>query len=278
MQKVKIPSLNVYKFKIITFYKRAFFLSSGRFKASIALEGSLVLPIFLFFMMTILLSLEIVRFQSQVQEALYQTGNRSAFLEYEVKYLGSEREDMQGQVKDYLKSQLYPYLCVQGGENGVILQDLSTLEDGKIEYQASYRVKSFINWIPIGAITINDRFFSHAWTGYLDTLALNTGNQQEVYVYITFTGSKYHLSYDCTYLRIRIQSVDYEQISALRNEAGGKYYACSRCKPFKGGTVYITSNGNSFHGQADCASLKRMVYMIPLSEAVGYEPCSKCAG
>lgn len=242
-----------------------------------ALEGSLVLPVFLFFMMTILLSLEAVRFQSQVQEALYQAGNRSAFLEHQVKYTEGTKEDVENQVKEYLRDQLYPYLCVKGGENGVLLEDLSTLADGRIAYQVSYRLKPFVNWIPIGDITISDKFFSHAWTGYSGIEAWDNNKQNEIYVYITDTGSKYHLSCNCSYLGMQVKAVDYEQITTLRNEAGGKYYACLRCKPYKGGTVYITSDGSSFHGQSDCSSLKRTVYMIPLREAAGYGPCSKCA-
>ena len=74
-QMIRIPSLNVYHIKKLTFIRRAFFLSSEKTKAGMALEGSLVLPIFLFYMMTILLGLEVVRFQSQVQEALYLAGN-----------------------------------------------------------------------------------------------------------------------------------------------------------------------------------------------------------
>lgn len=243
-----------------------------------ALEGSLVLPIFLFFMMTVLLSLEAVRFQSEVQEALYQAGNRSAFLEHQIKYSDGMRENVEGQVKEYLGSQLYPYLCVKEGANGVLLEDLSTLADGGITYQVSYQLKPFVDWISIGDLTINDRFFSHAWTGYSGVEAWENDRQKELYVYITDTGSKYHLSRDCTYLRMQVQAVDYGQITMLRNEAGGKYYACLRCKPYRGGTVYITSDGSSFHGQSDCSSLKRTVYMIPISEAARYSPCSKCAG
>lgn len=274
---VKIPSLNVNKLKKITFYKRAFFLSSGRFNASMALEGSLVLPVFLFFMMTLLLGLEAVRFQSQVQEALYQAGNRRAFLEHQIKYGDGTGEDAENQIKDYLAGQLYPYLCVQGGEKGVSLQDLSAMAEGEIVYQASYRLKSFVSWIPVGNITINDRIFTHAWTGYRGIEEWEKNRQQDTYVYITDTGGKYHLSHNCTYLQVHVQAVDYEQISSLRNEAGGKFYACLRCRPSKEGTVYITSDGSCFHGQAQCPSLKRTVYMIPLSEAGEYSPCSKCA-
>ncbi len=81
---------------------------------------------------------------------------------------------------------------------------------------------------------------------------------------------------ECTYLCVEIEAVKYEQIEDLRNFSGGKYYACERCRPLKAGTVYITSEGRSYHGQADCSSLKRTIYMVPLKEVAEYDPCSKC--
>lgn len=273
-QKVKTPSLNVNQLKNKMLYKRALFLSSGKSKAGMALEGSLVLPIFLFFMMTVLLSLEAVRFQSQMQEALFQAGTKSAFSGYQVKYADGTKEDAKRQVREYLDSQLYPYLCVK---KDISWEDLSTVSDGRILYQVSYFLKPFIGWLPIGEIKINDRFVSHTWTGYMGTQEWGSSKEAEIYVYVTDTGSKYHLSHNCTYLRVKVQMVDYEAIDFLRNQSGGKYYACSKCRPPKGGAVYITSDGSSFHGYADCSALKRTVYMIPLKETTGYTPCSKCS-
>lgn len=270
---VKTPSLSVNLLKIKSLYKRALFLSSGKSKAGMALEGSLVLPIFLFFMMTVLLSLEVVRFQSQVQEALFQAGTKSAFSGYQIKYAGREREDVKHQVREYLDSQLYPYLCIR--EN-ISWQNLSIASDGRVLYQVSYTLKPFINWLPIGELKINDRFVGHMWTGYTGAQAGEIGGEEEIYVYITDTGSRYHLSHDCAYLRVKVQAVNYEMIDSLRNQSGGKYYACAKCRPLKGGIVYITADGSSFHRYADCSALKRTVYIIPLKEAEKYSPCSKC--
>lgn len=237
-----------------------------------------MLPIFLFFIMTVLLSLEAVRFQSDMQEAVYQTGNQYAFAGYQIKYAGETPPDAGSQVREYLGNQLYPYLCVAGGENGVSLQDLSAINgDGRIELVAEYRLKPFISWMPIGDITIEDHFLSHAWVGYTG-MEIQSSGQQETYVYITETGSKYHMSYNCTYLRVQVQAVDYEEVFSARNQSGERYHACLRCKPGKGGIVYITTDGNSYHGQSDCSSLKRTVYMIPLSEAGSRGACVKCAG
>lgn len=274
---MKIPSLKEVKNNMKSFCKRALLLFSKKPRGGMALEGSLALPVFLFFMMTVLLGLEAVRFQSNVQEALHQAGNRRAYLEYQVRYLGGERTDAFGQMREYLADQLYPYLCVAGGESGVAFKDASGMEDGRIEFWVEYGIKPFIGWLPIGQIRIRDRFVSHSWTGYSGT-ENHSEEKEDTYVYVTRTGSKYHLSYNCTYLRVQVQSVSCELVSSLRNGSGGKYYACQRCRPGKGGAVYITGDGSSYHGEADCPALKRTVYMIALSEANGYGACSKCAG
>lgn len=236
------------------------------------------MPIFLFFMMTVLLSLEVVRFQSDMQEAVHQVGNQYAFAGYQIKYEHESPPNAIEQIKEYLSNQLYPYLCVTNSENGILFQDRSNInEDGSIELVIAYRLKPFIGWLPIGDIVIEDRFLSHAWMGYTGMETAGSG-QQEIYVYITETGNKYHLSHACTYLRVQIRSADYEEIAALRNQWGETYQACMKCRPKGKGIVYFTSGGNRYHGQSDCSALKRTVYMIPLSKADSYSACSQCAG
>ena len=101
-----------------------------------ALEGSLVLPIFLFFMMTVFLGLEAVRFQSNVLEALHQAGNAAAFEGDSEGYIGGGSPGAKARVQEYLDSQLYPYLCVSGGREGVTLQEFSQ-GSGQIELLAT---------------------------------------------------------------------------------------------------------------------------------------------
>lgn len=273
-----IPSLKADKLKKIWFHKRAFFLSSGKAKAGMALEGSMVLPLFLFFMATVLLSIEGVRFQSNVQEALHQAGNKSSVMGFEVKYMDGQKNDAIGQIREYLGDQMVPYLCAVNGAEGIYIQDLSRIEDnGQIEITVAYKLRPFVRFLPVGELLVQDRFLGHAWIGYCENPG-NTGQTQEVYVYITKSGTKYHVQYNCTYLRVQTRAVNYDEIDSARNESGGKYNACRRCRPAKGGLVYITSDGSSYHGRSDCSALKRTVYMIPLCEAEGYGACSKCAG
>ena len=88
--------------------------------------------------------------------------------------------------------------------------------------------------------------------------------------------TRYHLSDQCTYLRVKVQAVSAEETENMRNGSGEKYTACERCKPVKGGLVYLTAWGNRYHGESDCSALQRTVYMVPQSEAGGRSACSKC--
>lgn len=241
-----------------------------------AVEGSLVLPLFLFFMMTLLMSLEIVRFQSNMQEALHQTGNNLAFREYRGKAPAKQEEDTEGQIREYLDDQLFPYLCIADGAEGVRLKTEKET-NGRFQIYAEYEIKPFTALLPIGEITIKDSFWSHQWIGYRGDGFWGKTGKEEIYVYITETGSKYHLDADCTHLRIPISMVSSDELKTNRNQSGEAYAPCQRCRPQSSRTVYLTSEGTSFHARSDCPSLRRTVHRIPLSEAGKYGCCSKCA-
>lgn len=51
----------------------------------------------------------------------------------------------------------------------------------------------------------------------------------EEYVYITETGRVYHKTQDCYHLSVTKKAVKYSDVPSKRNEAGAKYYACEHC-------------------------------------------------
>lgn len=55
------------------------------------------------------------------------------------------------------------------------------------------------------------------------------GKEEDETVYVTETGLVYHKDYHCTYLDLSIRMVQGKEISGLRNESGGRYYACEHC-------------------------------------------------
>lgn len=263
-QQIRIKALS-----LIQFFKRVSFLSSLSLNGGMTLEGCLVLPLFLFFIVTLLFSLEIIRFQSDCLDALYLAGNKSCMLAY--------KEDFEEEtyIRRYLDEQVMPYLCVQGEREGFII---TRQEDsvGNVELQASYTIKSFVPWLPIGTIQVKQRFFGHEWVGYRGERAGEWKEEKELYVYVTETGERYHYSPNCTYLKVILQAVSGESVGALRNSSGEKYYACEVCRPKGKGMVYLTQWGNRYHGETDCTALKRTVYMIPISQVGMRLPCSKC--
>ena len=102
------------------------------------------------------------------------------------------------------------------------------------------------------------------------------GKEEDETVYVTETGLVYHKDYHCTYLDLSIRMVQGKEISGLRNESGGRYYACEHCGGKGGGSAYITDYGDRYHSSLSCSSLKRTVYAVPLSEVIGKGACSKC--
>lgn len=265
---------------LISFPKRVSFSLPFYLKAGMTLEGCLVIPFFLFFMGTLLYSLEMVRFQSDAYEALHQVGSKACFWEYESAYgQGStvRNVDVEEEIKQYLNEQSLPYLCVEDGSSGVAVSAAyDKYGRGNIAISIYYAMKPFIRWLPIGEIRINDGYFGHSFIGYTGD---NTGNEErapDIYVYITPHGSKYHFSEDCTYLKVQIKAASAETVNALRNRSGEKYYPCEYCEPAENGLVYVTEWGNRYHGKSDCPTLKRTVYIIPLSEAGTRTACSKC--
>ena len=48
-------------------------------------------------------------------------------------------------------------------------------------------------------------------------------------VYVAENGKVCHRSRDCTYLKLSVKSAGLDEIPALRNQDGAKYYPCERC-------------------------------------------------
>ena len=267
-KKMYINSLKELFFFVAKSGKESVFAS---FRGSLSLEASLVIPILCMFLMSILLSVEMIRLQTNVFEALHQ-GTSVAF---------AKADDNEGilTAKNYLEKKERPYVVLKDGNQGIEFLNRSSIDtDGKIEIRADYAMRNFIDWIPLGKLKVTDSIYAHSFVGYRGGHYGDNADEDEEYVYVTETGNKYHLSSECTYIKLHPIAVDYSRIKEIRNNSGGKYYPCERCRPGKKGTVYITDDGESFHCDPGCSSLKRTVYLISLKEALenGYSPCSKC--
>lgn len=254
-------------------------------KGSMTLEGSLVLPLFLFFMMTILMGLEIVRLQSNVWAGLCQVQGMYYDEQLACRLLFEENEIplREEGVSKYLDTCENGRLCLL---DELVIRHCSDLDGkGKIELWASYQIKPFIWWLPLSkessaGLIFEDRLLVHAFTGYRGPIEGTNGLDVEEYVYITEYGSHYHQRKDCVSLGVKIEAVSAQELSAKRNNSGGRYASCERCHPQQNGFFYITADGDRYHGTSACPALKRTVRIVSLDEAIrqGKVMCKKCSG
>lgn len=294
-------SLLLYIYKVLFFRssfrtkKRMSFFSSLRGRkqnASMAVEASMALPFFFFFLMNILFAFDMLRLHGNLTAAMHQTGNKMAFYGYAYKAAMGDEAVLTEAMDSVILSEGYArncvvnilgkeYLdhsCLSFGAAGLHFMKSSVMkENDVIELVASYRVKPFIKVMGFPDFPMENRYYGRAWTGYDVTGGQGDISAGDPIVYVAENGTVYHTARNCSYLNPSVEAVPYGAISELRNESGGKYYACDRCR-YSGyqAVVYITNQGSKVHGSLKCAGLRRTVYAVHLSETGGKGKCSKC--
>ena len=188
---------------------------------------------------------------------------------------------VRSRVEQYLGTEYLNHSCLEGGAGSISwLRSRILMDDSDIvELVADYRVKPFIPIMAPDGFSMQSRYVGHAWTGYARTgdAGETSEDTEEEMVYITATGTVYHRSRECTYLKPSIQTVSAGSVDSARSRDGSKYYACEACRPAKTGTLYITRDGNRYHSSPSCSSLKREVREVPLSSVENsMHACSKC--
>lgn len=269
--------------------KRASFIFSRK-RGSMTLEAAFALPFFLFAVLNILFAVNIIGTQSRLQAAMHQVGNKMAFAGYAYENMvndvlpeslvsvGLTEGYARGQVLEYVGRSYLEQSCVKGGANGISFAGSSVMGAGDlIDLKVRYRVRPFVELFGFDGFWMSQRYYGRAWTGYDVTGQLSDMTQEDPMVYITATGTVYHLNRNCTYLNPTVEAIPTENVSVRRNTSGAKYAACGFCGGAGvGKEVYITSYGNSYHRQLTCPGLKRTIYTVPLSEVGGRGRCYKC--
>jgi hypothetical protein len=241
----------------------------SRRKGSLTVEASLVLPVFLFAMLLIAYLGLMIQCQDEVQWAMTRTVREAS-----AEYGASESEGMKNVL--YYQAKLSAYL----GENilSLDLSDSKFLEENdEIDLVVRYRVKTPFRILGIGTWHFRQRIHTRAFTG---VESRESDKEDDRFVYVAETGRVYHEDENCTYLKLSISQMKYEDVSSLRNEGGGKYKPCERCVKEKelaaGAKVWITNYGDRYHSSRSCSGIKRNVEKIRLSEVGKRTPCSKC--
>ncbi len=228
------------------------------------------------------------------KEAEYETEGKEKSQENSASILDSSMEAAiaMGIDSTYYKVKLGEYLnvtninhsCIENGFNGVHTYLSGFMrEDNAIDIIVTYNIRLPLLFINIKDIPVMQRVRMRGWNGHEVTAknpSSDTDQENPEMVYITETGTVYHLYKDCTYLKLSIKEVDFDQIAFLRNDSGGKYKKCSLCSDngdVSGHkTVYITNTGDRYHYNLSCSGLKRTIITIRISETGDRSLCTRC--
>lgn len=263
-------------------------------------EAALVLPLFIFCLCNILWMLDIIRLQCVMFAAVRETGTKLCEYAYYLENASASAEEAGADTtglpeglpslilsETYVRSDVQSYLGEDylqqsplRGDSISFLQSSILNGDDLISIVADYRVEPFIPVIAPSSFGLQTRFVGHAWNGYgLADSSDNNGDaaEDDTIVYITPSGTVYHTSADCTYLRPHVRSTSGSDIDNQRSSNGSCYYPCESCHPGRMGTVYYTTDGNRYHASSACSKIKRTIQSVHLSEVQGSRhACSKC--
>lgn len=293
----KTSYLNLQLFvKNINSRKRMFPFTSGKIKGGITVEAAIVMAAFIYVTVAVLYFMLLINFEMKLQLAM---NNVSVDMSKKVFYAGlgeeiieriKDKSPYNNDVKEVeenndkleeIVSDGYMYMKVAkevGIENMITpLVDMSKSSyneiTGVIDIVAKYNFKipylAYGNHIPIA-----QRSMVKTWTG-------SSIKEDVSKVYITETGSVYHISKECGYLEIGIEEVGAEELTLKRNHKGGKYKACGKCCKAEGqnaNIVYITSYGKQYHSTLTCSGLTRKIIVTDISKVGSRNVCGKCGG
>ena len=269
-------------------------------RGSMTLEAAIAVPLFLFFVMNLLFVFEAVRLQSKLQAAVQQAGEEVSEAAYYTRFGPSQTTEsegsdetgngeaasfllsetyVRGKITSYLGEALQKNSCVVGGRGGLSLAGSKIMtEADRVDLIVSCRVRPFIRILAFPDFPMQVRYCGHAWVGWSEGSggSAGDGGGNET-TYVTEYGEVYHRSIDCEHLRLKVQSVPFEDLKHLRNNDRKIYYACEYCgENIGGGNVFITGYGERYHSSINCLALKRKIYTIPISEVGGRRACSTC--
>ncbi len=242
----------------------------GRVSSSVSAEAAFAAPLFLIAIVTMIYFFELLAVQNSVRSGLQYAEKTIA----EKGYI--QRMVSPGTIQNYVEEEIGPERLARSIVDGGISCRKSYISpaSGIGELKATYKVRIPVPFFSLASTERTESMMCKLWCGYEKG---GFQKDKEDIVYITETGVVYHLDYNCTYLDLSIRPISPGALDSARNGSGGKYHACEFCRPGRTGALYITTYGDRYHGSLSCSGLKRTVYSVPKSEAIGKGACSRCA-
>lgn len=269
-----------------------------RNQGSVTLETTLVLPIFLFCVLTLLYFFQIMLIQEKISQGLWETAKEASRYACVYEGVGGKKGESDSsktakkwisgaltgvRMSGYLSGDILENSCIEGGKTGIIYKSSVLEKDGDISLAALYQVKFPVMTNILPTLEFTQQVKSRGFIG-TNKIGLNEKEMKEedIFVYMTKTGTVYHTSLNCTHINLGIECVSYKSSQAMRNQSGGKYKSCQKCAKSASVSdqtnVYVSNTGDRYHINLECSGLIRDVRKVKLSEINGVRACQRCQG
>ena len=236
-------------------------------RGSAIVEATLIIPLFLFAMLTIYAMCQCKMTEGIIYEATAETAEYMA----EYSYISDNILLLpQLKMQEYIDDDELVEKYISGGVGGLsYLGTASRDENDCVVLRVNYSLNIDIPFMPKLSkkryIVIKQR----AYIGESDD-AKSEKTDDDRYVYVTDNRDVYHDSRSCTHLNLSVHTS-----SDTYARANG-YTPCEFCGEQSGDLVYITDDGKRYHSNKNCSGLKRTIYRVRLSETDGLGGCQRC--
>lgn len=248
---------------------------SSRPRGSLTVEAALCLPLFFLAALLLMLLLETAALSVKIRGAARYAAQATAAAQIENPVV-LDRGKLQADLISALGAGRVDENILIGGRSGISV-DKSEMDPvtgvGFVRWKYRVRMPFPVFGSPIGDYEGEVKF--KAWNGFHSAGAAG----EEEMVYVTENGIVYHRNPSCTHLALSVTPVSVRDLASCRNQDGKRYHVCEKCggQIPETGVVYIAKDGDKWHADPDCSGLKRTVEKVPVSQAGGRGPCSRCS-
>lgn len=235
---------------------------------STTVEATIILPLFIFFVLAFFQIARLRMAESIIYEAAIET------VEYLAEFTYLEKSDVflaKAKFKDYVDNQSLIEGYIVDGVEGVSFKDSIYLDDeGYVCLCINYQVS--IN-VPLLGDLSGERSYVVRQKAYLGEEMDEEGEkviQDDIYVYITDNKEAYHLSRSCSHLDLSITTTSLDKADKMG------YQPCQFCGDGVNYGVFITQWGERYHSKSDCSGLKRTVYRVKKTQVEELGACERC--
>lgn len=248
----------------------------SKLPAAATVEASLVIPLYLYAVLTLIYILQFINVRCDIDEAAYHA------LKYQTGIASLSGAVTSASIYGSLLNHLgYNYASshnIIGGNAGIIVLADRSSDSSILNVDITYHIRNPFDIFGIGVLKQTHTYTIEAWLGEDKSREWKKDcDTESEKVYITENSDVFHRKRQCSSLSVTIMEISIDKVQNVRNENGGKYYECSSCKKQGyGNSVYITPFGREYHSRNNCFALKRTVLQVPIDSVKDRRACLLC--